>query len=138
MLICFYHAIFFSSIAGALGQTACKAAFRHREESNTKYGIERAETLVEPWTSASSTVDALEYLVSYTESIIRERSREFGSSLDEVPVRFGGASAVEKGNAAANELSSGQLVQREFKEQLCELAAALFVSFEERIRYLLT
>jgi hypothetical protein len=120
-------------------QTTCKAAFNHREESNAKYGIERAETLSEPWTSTSPSVDSLEYLVSYTETIIGKRSREFGSALDEEPVRFGGAEEESRPTqGAGNDLHSGQAVQREFKEQLCELAAALFIAFEERMRYLAT
>lgn len=129
-------------------QTAFKAALRHGEAANAKYGIDRTETLVEPWSSTSSMIDALDLLVTRTEMIVHERSREFGSALDEEPLRFGGnggsnyaAATVSNSSIdgqAAAELSAGQAVQREFKEQLCELAGAMFLSFEERIRYLLT
>ncbi|KAL7410733.1 Non-repetitive/WGA-negative nucleoporin C-terminal-domain-containing protein [Mrakia frigida] len=120
--------------------TTLRASFRHREETSTKYGILRSESLLEPWTCTPSILDALEHLVSLTETIIRERSREFGSSLDEEPVQFRGAvgSGGEGSNGVVGELSAGQSVQRELKDQLCELGAALCQGFEDRLRHLST
>lgn len=120
---------------GPLRQTSLRASFRHREETSEKYGITRSESLLEPWTCTPNVLDALEHLVSLTENIIRERSREQGSALDEEPVRFGGNGST---STAGAELSAGQAVQRELKEQLCELGAALCQGFEDRLRHLST
>ncbi|CDZ97230.1 Nuclear pore complex, Nup133 component (sc Nup133) [Phaffia rhodozyma] len=111
-----------------------KASFRHREETGVKYGISPSESsLSEPWTCTKAVLESLDYLVISTEAIIHQRSREFGSSLDEEP----SSAEMSDGRFGAPEIKQGQETQREFKEQLCELAAALFSSFEERIRYLL-
>lgn len=123
-------------VAVVLLQTTLRASFRHREEASEKYGILRTESLLEPWTCTPSILDALDHLVTLTETIIRERSREFGSALDEEPVRFGGVAGNADG--AGGELSAGQAVQRELKDQLCELGAALCQGFEDRLTHLAT
>lgn len=105
-----------------------KAALRHREEYSTKYGLAGAEsshsTYSEPWTTTTLLLSTLQVLVEQTDDIIFRRTREYGSVLDEA----GGVSSE----------TSEQATQRELKDMLGELAAALLATFEERIRYLLS
>lgn len=114
--------------ANRIYMTAFKAAFRHREEVGPKYGLAALDAssspYSEPWTTASMLLATLQSLVEQTDEIILRRTREFGSALDEA-VGAGGESGE-------------QATQRELKDMLGELAAALLATFEERIRYLLS
>lgn len=87
-------------------------------------------------------VDSLEYLATVTDAIVSERTREFGSALDEEQGRVATSANLTMPTASAaaaggGDMASAQTMQHEFKTQLSELAGVLFAAFEERIKYLL-
>jgi hypothetical protein len=82
---------------------------------------------VEPWKSRTQLLEALEYLYFNTERLIHARTREFGSSVDETPLE-----------GQSGQLAEAQRVQTMLKSQLCDLAAVLCSSVEDRLRFVAT
>ena len=77
---------------------------------------------MELWTAKTSIIDALEYLYAATEALIKERSRQFGSIVDE---------------SASDSNPAMRLRQNEqvgLKNYLAGLAAAFCTNMEDKLR----
>lgn len=100
-----------------------KAAAKYREEELALYEIDREKPFLPLWTARLSLIDALESLYGSTERLIRDRTRDFGSVVDEAP------------SASSNaELRDQQVKQNLLKNQMEDLAAALCINMEDRLR----
>jgi nuclear pore complex protein Nup133 len=108
-------------------QIVLKASSRFREEGIATYEINRQEPAMEPWTAQDSIIAALDYLYGTTDKLVRDRSRELGSVIDEAP------SEITEGRWRAE-----QQVQFLLKKQMTVLAAALCTNMDEKVRTVTT
>lgn len=102
-----------------------KAASKYREEELALYEIDREKPSSPLWTARDTLIDALESLYGSTERLIKDRTRDFGSVVDEAPSATG---------AGGSELRDQQVKQNLLKNQMRDLAAALCINMEDRLR----
>ncbi|ORY72608.1 methyltransferase type 11 [Leucosporidium creatinivorum] len=107
--------------------TVYTAVARHRRDTATHYGLDPSVLPTEPWSSRPIILDGLQWHFESTDALLRERVRDFGTSLEEEQAKFG-----------ALDLSNQQTMQGELKKQMASLAEFVFSAFEERILYLHT
>lgn len=108
-----------------------RAAAQYREEESDLYAIDREKPAIEMWTASDSLIDSLDHLYTLTEALIKERTRELGSVIDEAHVAGGPTSRIEAGR---EELRKEQVVQATLKRQMGWLAAALCTNMEDKCR----
>ncbi|WVQ78640.1 hypothetical protein IAT38_000727 [Cryptococcus sp. DSM 104549] len=106
-----------------------RAAAQYREEEATTYDIDREMPAVELWTASDALIDSMDYLYSATEQLIRERTRDLGSVIDEAPAPA--ALAIVGGDGG---LKKEQVLQATLKRQMASLAAALCANMEDKCR----
>lgn len=70
-------------------------------------------------------LESLQWHFESTDKLLRERVRDFGTSLEEEQTKLGAA-----------DLSNQQSMQAELKRQMASLAEYVFSVFEERILFL--
>ncbi|PWN48686.1 hypothetical protein IE53DRAFT_389101 [Violaceomyces palustris] len=104
------------------------ASSRYRREFGQLYGISDAPACFEPWSAKPVCLDFLETLFHLSNSLISDRTRELGSSVD--------SQRSEYLSDPADELARQQRLQSELKSQLCALADFTLVAYEDRIAYL--
>jgi nuclear pore complex protein Nup133 len=102
-------------------QTVLRAASQYRETD--LYEVNRERPAIELWTASDVMIDAIESLYSATEQLIKDRTRDFGSVIDEPPSQ-----------AASPELRRKQVDQSTLKTQMTDLAAALCSNMEDKMR----
>ncbi|WWC66609.1 uncharacterized protein I206_100512 [Kwoniella pini CBS 10737] len=100
-----------------------RAAAQYREEELYTYEIDREKPAIEIWTAQDSLLEALDFLYTTTEQLIKERSRDLGSVIDEPP-----SDTAEPG------LKREQQLQSRLKGQMAILAAALCTNMEDKCR----
>ncbi|WVQ93625.1 hypothetical protein IAU59_000701 [Kwoniella sp. CBS 9459] len=100
-----------------------RAAAQYREEELNTYEIDRERPAIEIWTAQENLIGALDFLFTTTEALIKERTRELGSVIDEP--------ATERSEPA---LRNEQALQARFKGQMAILAAALCTNMEDKCR----
>ncbi|OWZ65412.1 hypothetical protein AYX14_06233 [Cryptococcus neoformans] len=108
-----------------------RAAAQYREEESDLYAIDREKPAIEMWTASDNLIDSLDHLYTLTEALIKERTRELGSVIDETPVAGGPTGRIETGK---EELRKEQVVQAMLKRQMGWLAAALCTNMEDKCR----
>ncbi|ADV23780.1 Hypothetical protein CGB_H0250C [Cryptococcus gattii WM276] len=108
-----------------------RAAAQYREEESDLYAIDREKPAIEMWTASDNLIDSLDHLYTLTEVLIKERTRELGSVIDEAPVTGGPTGRIETGK---EELRKEQVVQAMLKRQMGWLAAALCTNMEDKCR----
>ncbi|KIR25774.1 nuclear pore complex protein Nup133 [Cryptococcus deuterogattii LA55] len=108
-----------------------RAAAQYREEESDLYAIDREKPAIEMWTASDNLIDSLDHLYTLTEALIKERTRELGSVIDEAPVIGGPTGRIEAGK---EELRKEQVVQAMLKRQMGWLAAALCTNMEDKCR----
>ncbi|WVO24839.1 uncharacterized protein IAS62_006218 [Cryptococcus decagattii] len=108
-----------------------RAAAQYREEESDLYAIDREKPAIEMWTASDNLIDSLDHLYTLTEALIKERTRELGSVIDEAPVTGGPTGRIETGK---EELRKEQVVQAMLKRQMGWLAAALCTNMEDKCR----
>lgn len=108
-----------------------RAAAQYREEESDLYAIDREKPAIEMWTASDNLIDSLDHLYTLTEALIKERTRELGSVIDEAPVVGGPTGRIETGK---EELRKEQVVQAMLKRQMGWLAAALCTNMEDKCR----
>ncbi|KAK4705783.1 hypothetical protein P7C70_g405, partial [Phenoliferia sp. Uapishka_3] len=107
------------------------AVARHRKEtSSSVYGLNLDTLPIESWTSKSSALRPLQWHFDATDALLRERLREFGTSLD------GDSSTYATKSRIAFDLESQQTIQADLKAQMASLADFVFTSLEERLLFL--
>ena len=100
-----------------------REASTFREEEIQSYEIDREHPTMEYWTAKDTIIDALEFLYNQTLQAIRDRTREFGTVID--------ASA---GDVRDPTLKQEQVTQATLKTQMTQIAAALCVNMEDKLR----
>nr|XP_019048984.1 hypothetical protein I302_02764 [Kwoniella bestiolae CBS 10118]OCF27914.1 hypothetical protein I302_02764 [Kwoniella bestiolae CBS 10118] len=98
-----------------------RAAAQYREEELYTYEIDRERPAIEIWTAQESLIEALDFLYSTTDALIKERTRELGSVIDEPP-----------SETAEPALKREQQLQSRMKGQMAILAAALCTNMEDK------
>ncbi|WVR03681.1 hypothetical protein IAU60_000676 [Kwoniella sp. DSM 27419] len=100
-----------------------RAAAQYREDELYTYEIDREKPAIEIWTAQDSLIEALDFLFSTTEQLIKERTRDLGSVIDETCT-------------AASDLAprTEQQLQSRLKSQMAILAAALCTNMEDKCR----
>ncbi|OCF44072.1 hypothetical protein I317_02025 [Kwoniella heveanensis CBS 569] len=100
-----------------------RAAAQYREEELHTYEIDREKPAIEIWTAQDTLIEALDFLFSTTEALIKERTRDLGSVIDEP--------ANERSEP---NLRAEQQLQSRLKGQMAILAAALCTNMEDKCR----
>ena len=67
-------------------------------------------------------LDSLQWHFESTDTLLKKRVRDFGTTLEEEQAKFG-----------TSDLSNQQTMQAELKRQMASLAGFVFAMFEERI-----
>nr|XP_019002973.1 uncharacterized protein I203_04767 [Kwoniella mangroviensis CBS 8507]OCF66434.1 hypothetical protein I203_04767 [Kwoniella mangroviensis CBS 8507] len=100
-----------------------RAAAQYREEELYTYEIDRERPAIEIWTAQESLIESLDFLYTTTEALIKERTRDLGSVIDEPP-----------SDTAEPALRREQHLQSRLKGQMAILAAALCTNMEDKCR----
>ncbi|KAK4686173.1 hypothetical protein P7C73_g3957, partial [Tremellales sp. Uapishka_1] len=100
-----------------------RSAFQYREAEMKTYEENRERPSIELWTAQNSFIEALDYLYSTTEKLIKERTRTLGSVIDEVATATGDPN-----------LTKDQKVQFVLKQQMTDIAASLCTNMEDKMR----
>ena len=116
-----------------------RSVLRFRAESRNLYAITNSDQtcLSEPWTSRSTLLSLLRLTIERLEQVIRERSRELGSNVDnEDLIEYGRAD--EGGLGASREMREREErhTQKSLKEHLAELSDYALAMHQERMAYL--
>ena len=102
------------------------------------YDLENDAT-TEPWTSALNLLDILQLHYEATLDILQQRTREFGSAMDDDQAPFGADSAnlLMGADEDANGVSSdkNQWLHHTLKDQLTELVEKSLAMMKERIAF---
>jgi nuclear pore complex protein Nup133 len=104
------------------------SVLRYRRETAGLYCIDPKANAAEPRSSRPSMLDTLQWHFDATERTIQERSREYGTAVDDDQAIFGRA---DDGGAVDN-----KALQAELKRHLADLANSLLAMFEERVAFL--
>ena len=89
----------------------------------TTYEIDRRHPTIESWMAQDSLIDGLDSLYTATDQLISDRTRTLGSAVDETP-----------SDASGGDLRGQQALQARLKQQMADLAAALCINMEDKIR----
>ncbi|KAK8861724.1 hypothetical protein IAR55_002547 [Kwoniella newhampshirensis] len=100
-----------------------RTAAQYCEAEQGLYEVNRDKPAIELWTAGDDFIDALDFLYSTTEKLIRERTRDLGSVIDEPHSSTGDP-----------HLRHEQDVQSQLKSQMAYLAAALCTNMEDKCR----
>ncbi|WWC86014.1 uncharacterized protein L201_000885 [Kwoniella dendrophila CBS 6074] len=100
-----------------------RAAAQYREEELHTYEIDREKPAIEIWTAQDPLVEALDFLYNTTEGLIKERTRDLGSVIDE-----------PYSESSEPNLKKEQQLQSRLKGQMTILAAALCTNMEDKCR----
>jgi hypothetical protein len=73
-------------------------------------------------------LDSLQWHFDATERTVQERSREYGTAVDDEPALFG--------RTVEDLAVDSKALQSELKRQLADLANSLLAMFEERVAFL--
>lgn len=103
--------------------TALRAAVLLREADAATYQVDREHPMVELWTASDGIISDLDSLYGTTQRLIKDRTRKYGSVVDEPP------SAHASGPSAA-----AQKDQAVLKQQMALLAASLCLNMEDKLR----
>lgn len=122
--------------ANQLHLLASSAVTRHRAETSAAYGLSpsnssslSSSSSSEPWSSRPALLEAVQWHFDATDSLLRERVRDFGANVDEGRA---GAGAGGKGDFARDQ----QAMQGELKRQMASLAEVVWDRIEERLEFL--
>jgi hypothetical protein len=103
------------------------------------YDLEN-DTTTEPWTSTLNLLDILQSHYEATLDILQQRTREFGSAMDDERAPFGADSAnlLMGADEDANGVSSdkSQWLHHTLKDQLIELVEKSLAMMRERMTFL--
>ena len=100
-----------------------RAASVYREDERQSYEIDRERPASELWTAADGLIDNLDALYTATAQMIKDRTRDLGSAVDEAPSQ-----------SVSPALRQQQELQARLKRQLVDLAAALCTNMEDKMR----
>ncbi|BGP13786.1 hypothetical protein JCM10213v2_001724 [Rhodosporidiobolus nylandii] len=106
---------------------AFNALTRHRSDTSAIYGLSSTSLPSEPWSSRPTLLDLLQWHFDATDSLLRERVRDFGTNVEQ-EARYTDGSL----------LGGQQQMQAELRRQMASLAEFAFVAFEERLLFLRT
>lgn len=116
-----------------------RSVLRFRAESSNLYAITNSDQtcLSEPWTSRSTSLSLLRLTVERLEQVIRERSRELGSNVDnEDLIEYGRADEGGLGGSREVREREERHTQKSLKEQFAELSDYALAMHQERMAYL--
>lgn len=105
-------------------QLVFRGASQCQEDDTAIYEVDRLHPAIEIWTAQTSLLDALEVLYGETEQLIKDRTRDIGSVVDESPVQGSGT----------GDRQSQQQIQASLKNQMAHIAAALCMNMEDKLR----
>lgn len=94
-----------------------------RDVDTTVYQVDRERPSVELWTASDAIIDDLDALYSATQRLIKDRTRQLGSVVDEPAAQN-----------ADSKLARQQRDQATLKMQMAQLAAALCENMEDKLR----
>jgi nuclear pore complex protein Nup133 len=100
-----------------------RASSQYIEDEQKTYEIDRLHPAHELWTAQDELLEAIEYLYTATQNLIRDRTRDLGSVIDESPQ-----------NTRDPKMREEQSRQALLKDQMSTLAAAICVNMEDKIR----
>lgn len=103
--------------------TVLRSAALLREHETGTYQVDRTHPVVELWTASDTIIGDLDSLYSATQRLIKDRTRTYGSVVDETPPPH-----------AANNATQQQKDQAVLKHQMAQLAAALCENMEDKLR----
>ncbi|PLW07853.1 hypothetical protein PCANC_24721 [Puccinia coronata f. sp. avenae] len=119
--------------------TVYNAAIDIRKTHIKMYDLEN-DTTTEPWTSTLNLLDILQSHYEATLDILQQRTREFGSAMDDERAPFGADSAnlLMGADEDANGVSSdkSQWLHHTLKDQLIELVEKSLAMMRERMTFL--
>lgn len=110
------------------------AITRHRKDTATLYGLDASLLPTELWSSQPSMLDGLQWHFDATDALLRERSRDFGTALNEET----SSNYDSRARGATADISTQQAMQAELKKQMSSLADFVFYAYEERLLFLKT
>ncbi|KAI5479591.1 nuclear pore complex protein Nup133 [Pseudohyphozyma bogoriensis] len=109
------------------------AVARFRADSGALYGLDPNLHPLEAWSSRPIVLENLQWHFDSTDALLRERSRELGTSVDDEQPKYTGRS-----RGASVDVSNQQVLQAELKKQMASLADFVFGMYEERLSFLRT
>jgi len=107
---------------------AIRAASQLRLHETETYQVDKLHPMAELWTASDGIIGDLDSLYGATQRLIKDRTRTYGSAVDEPPPAHPSAAAVASGAVAA------QKDQALLKHQMAHLAAALCDNMEDKLR----
>lgn len=107
-------------------------SFKLRQQQSEIYGLDTSTRGFESWMAKSAMLNVLETTYDRTKKLLRDRTRELGSSIDDNPADYQNAPATK----ATQKLLGRQSEQEELRQQLCSIAELTIESYEDRIEYL--
>lgn len=110
--------------------TLYQAAVKFRREHGSIYAIDDVPVSFEAWTAGPIGLDLLETLFHTAQSLVQDRSREFGSAVDQVRNDY--ADDLQEEDLQTRR----QRLQQVLKAQLCGLAEMSLEIYVERKSYL--
>ncbi|GAA5848319.1 hypothetical protein JCM8547_004477 [Rhodosporidiobolus lusitaniae] len=110
---------------------AFTALTRHRAEAPKLYGLDPSTLPSEPWSSRPSLLESQQWHFDATDSLLRERVRDFGANVDAASSSGSGIRG-KKADFAGDQ----QAMQAELKRQMSVLAEVVFEAYEERLLFL--
>lgn len=108
--------------------TTYQAASRYQNETATLYGLDQSNIAFEAWTYTANNVKILRESLSGTVSLIQDRTRQLGNTVDQEIREF----TLEMSNQEEFE----RHLQSTLKGQLYELASHTLNAYKERLSYL--
>ena len=113
---------------------ATLSAFELRKSKSDFYGLDNSTKSFESWLAKSSTIQLFEPLYERTRKLLRDRSRELGSSIDDNPEEYMRDDNINNKNT--QQLIKRQSEQEEIRNQLCQIAEITIEAYNDRIEYL--
>ncbi|TIC13544.1 hypothetical protein E3Q10_01047 [Wallemia mellicola] len=107
-------------------------SFKLRQQQSEIYGLDKSTRGFESWMAKSVMLNVLETTYDRTKKLLRDRSRELGSSIDDNPEDYQNAPNTK----TTQKLLTRQSEQEELRQQLCSIAELTIESYEDRIEYL--
>ena len=107
-------------------------SFKLRQQQSEIYGLDASTLGFESWMAKTAMLSVLESTYDRTRKLLRDRTRELGSSIDDNPTDYQNAPATK----ATQKLLSRQSEQEELRQQLCSIAELAIEAYEDRIAYL--
>ncbi|TIB64724.1 hypothetical protein E3P78_01027 [Wallemia ichthyophaga] len=107
-------------------------SFKFRQQQSEIYGLDASARGFESWMAKTKMLHVLEMTYERTRKLLRDRTRELGSSIDDNPTDYENAPSTK----ATQKLIGRQSEQEELRQQLCSIAELTIESYEDRIDYL--